>query len=128
MSYKLFFIKKAKKEWDKLNSSIKEQFKKKLKERLQNPIVPADKLSGYENIYKIKLRSSGYRLAYEVRADKVIIVILAVGKRENSAVYKSLQKRLDYKDEIWFLFLRLSFLNILLTTKERLDIIAIILF
>ncbi len=100
MSYKLFFIKKAKKEWDKLNSSIKEQFKKKLKERLQNPIVPADKLSGYENIYKIKLRSSGYRLAYEVRADKVIIVILAVGKRENSAVYKSLQKRLDYKDEI----------------------------
>ncbi len=90
MSYKLFFIKKAKKEWDKLNSSIKEQFKKKLKERLQNPIVPADKLSGYENVYKIKLRSSGYRLAYEVRADKVIIVILAVGKREKSAVYKSL--------------------------------------
>ena len=96
MSYKLYFIKKSKKEWDRLNSTVREQFKKKLKKRLEEPIVPSDKLSGYENIYKIKLRSSGFRLAYEVREDKVIVVVLAIGKRENSEVYKTLNSRLDY--------------------------------
>jgi len=99
MSYRLHFIKKSKKEWDKLNSTVREQFKKKLKERLNSPIVPNDKLSGYENVYKIKLRSSGFRLAYEVVEDKIIVVVLAVGKRENSEVYKSLDGRLDYEDE-----------------------------
>jgi mRNA interferase RelE/StbE len=96
MSYKLHFIKKSKKEWDKLNSTIKEQFKKKLAKRLVEPIVPSDKLSGYENVYKIKLKSSGYRLAYEVKEDKIIIVVLAIGKRENNDIYNSLKKRLDY--------------------------------
>ena len=96
MSYKLYFIKKSKKEWDRLNSTVREQFKKKLKKRLEEPIVPSDKLSGYENVYKIKLRSSGFRLAYEVREDKVIVVILAIGKRENNEVYKTLNSRLDY--------------------------------
>jgi mRNA interferase RelE/StbE len=96
MSYKLHFIKKSKKEWDRLNSTIKEQFKKKLAKRLVEPIVAGDKPSGYENVYKIKLRSSGYRLAYEVREDKIIIVVLAIGKRENNDIYDSLKKRLDY--------------------------------
>ena len=99
MSYKLHFIKKSKKEWDKLNSTIKEQFKKKLAKCLVEPVVANDKLSGYENVYKIKLRSSGFRLAYEVRDDKIIVVVLAVGKRENNDVYDSLKSRIDYEDE-----------------------------
>ena len=99
MSYKLHFIKKSKKEWDKLNSTIKEQFKKKLAKRLVDPVVPNDKLSGYENVYKIKLRSSGFRLAYEVRDDKIIIVVLAVEKRENNDVYDALKSRIEYEEE-----------------------------
>ena len=67
MNYSLEFKPKALKEWNKLNSTIKSQFKKKLEERLANPKVPKDKLSGYENVYKIKLRNLGYRLAYEVK-------------------------------------------------------------
>jgi mRNA interferase RelE/StbE len=55
MSYKLLFHKKALKEWNKIDSKIKEQFKKKLKERLANPKIPKDKLSGFENVYKIKI-------------------------------------------------------------------------
>lgn len=99
MNYKLHFIKKSKKEWDKLNSTIKEQFKKKLEKRLEDPIVLSDKLSAYDNVYKIKLRSSGFRLAYEVKEDKIIIVVLAVGKRENNDIYNALSGRLDYKDD-----------------------------
>ena len=63
------------------------------------PIVLNDKLSGYDNIYKIKLRSSGFRLAYEVREDNIIIVVLAVEKIENNDVYDALKSRIDYEDE-----------------------------
>ncbi len=82
MSYKLTFHPKALKEWRKLDSAIAKQFKKKLEERLENPRVPKDKLSGFENVYKIKLRSSGFRLAYEVKEDEIVIFVLAVGKRD----------------------------------------------
>lgn len=95
MSYNLEFKPKALKEWGKLNSIIQEQFKKKLKESLQNPKVPKDKLSGFENVYKIKLRSIGYRLAYEVKDQEVVVLVLSVGKRENNKVYDNLKDRLQ---------------------------------
>lgn len=93
MSYSLKFHEKALKEYNKLDLSIKEQFKKKIKERLENPKVLKDKLSGYDNIYKIKLRSSGFRLAYEVRDEEVVVIVLAVGKREDNKIYEMLKKR-----------------------------------
>ena len=61
---------KALKEWKKLDHSIKLQFHKKLQERLVTPRVLHSKLSGFQNVYKIKLRSSGFRLAYEVIDEK----------------------------------------------------------
>jgi mRNA interferase RelE/StbE len=95
MSYSLEFHPKALKEWHKLNSTIKEQFKKKLAERLENPKVEADKLSGYDNLYKIKLRSLGYRLAYQVKDDIIVVYVLSVGKREKNKIYNNLENRLD---------------------------------
>ncbi len=94
MSYSLEFKPKALKEWKKLDHSIKLQFHKKLKERLVTPRVPHSKLSGFPNVYKIKLRNSGFRLAYEVIDDKVIVMVLTVGKRENNAVYEEIKNRL----------------------------------
>ena len=93
MSYFLDFHPKALKEWKNLNQSLKIQFHKKLKERLENPRVPKDKLSGYENVYKIKLRTVGYRLAYEVKDEEIIVLVLSVGKRENDKIYKILKDR-----------------------------------
>ncbi len=95
MSYELKFMPQALKEYRKLDSGIKEQFKKKLSQRLQNPKVPKDKLSGYENIYKIKLKKLGYRLAYEVKESEITVLVLAVGKREKSEIYKTLFQRTD---------------------------------
>ena len=95
MSYELEFMPKALKEWQKLDSSIKEQFKKKLAQRLENPKAPKDRLSGFENVYKIKLKSLGYRLAYEVVDERLVVLVLVVGKRENNAVYDALAKRLN---------------------------------
>ena len=89
MSYELNFHPDALAEWKKLDGSIRELFKKKLAERLHNPRVPASRLSGNKDRYKIKLRDAGYRLVYEVRDKVLVIVVVAVGKRERNMVYKA---------------------------------------
>jgi len=91
--YKLKFIPTALKEWEKLDSFIKSQFKKKLKERLQEPHIKASRLSGFENHYKIKLRASGFRLVYEVIDQEICVMVIAVGKRDKSEVYRQAQQR-----------------------------------
>ena len=93
MSYDLGFLDEALKEWRKLDGSTREQFKAKLTERLKKPRVPSAKLSGHADRYKIKLRSVGYRLVYEVRDSQLIVIVVAVGKRERNAVYKMAAKR-----------------------------------
>lgn len=93
MTYKLEFDKRALKEWQKLAPPIRNQFKKKLAERLENPFVPSAQLSGKYNRYKIKLRSLGYRLVYEVVDEKIVLLVIAVGKREGNAVYFSSNER-----------------------------------
>lgn len=93
MTYKLQFIPAALKEWEKLGAPIKTQFKKKLAERLENPRMTADKLSGYDSVYKIKLRSAGYRLVYEVVDDQWLVYVLAVGRRDKNKVYDALKQR-----------------------------------
>ena len=93
MTCKLRFLPAALKEWEKLGATVRSQLKKKLAERLENPRVQADKLRGYESVYKIKLRSAGYRLAYEVVDDELVVYVIAVGKRENSKVYSTLKDR-----------------------------------
>ncbi|MBU3059540.1 type II toxin-antitoxin system RelE family toxin [Pseudomonas indica] len=92
--YTLEFNAQALKEWGKLGNTIQLQFAKKLKERLQNPRVEADKLRDIPNCYKIKLRSIGYRLVYEVVDSRLVVTVIAVGKREQSKVYSSASKRL----------------------------------
>lgn len=92
--YSLEFNTQAKKEWSKLGKTIQLQFAKKLKERLETPRVEADKLRDMPNCYKIKLRSIGYRLVYEVVDSRLIITVIAVGKRERGKVYSSVSSRI----------------------------------
>lgn len=93
MTYRLKFLPSAKKEWDKLDNSIKVQFKNKLKKCLENPHIPANKLRDFDSAYKIKLRSAGYRLVYEVDDQDIIVFVIAVGKRENNSAYNKAKNR-----------------------------------
>jgi mRNA interferase RelE/StbE len=94
MTFRLLFKQDAETEWKKLHATIRGQFKKKLKKRLVSPRVEADRLNGMKDCYKIKLRSAGYRLVYEVRDQELVVSIVAVGKRERNAVYKIAIKRI----------------------------------
>lgn len=93
--YILEFNAQALKEWGKLDSTIRMQFAKKLKERLDRPRVEADRLRELPNCYKIKLRSIGYRLVYEVIDNHLVVTVIAVGKRERGKVYGSASNRLS---------------------------------
>ena len=93
--YRLKFVPPALKEWDALDGSVKEVLRSQLRKRLDNPHVPGGRLhGGLANCYKIKLRKQGYRLVYTVEDDALIVLVLAVDKREDLAAYKSAIKRL----------------------------------
>ncbi len=93
MTYRLKFLPSALKEWKKLAPPIQKQFKNKLHERVVNPRIPGSKLRGFKNVYKIKLRTSGYRLVYEVCDEEVTVFVIAIGKRDRSMVYRKAKER-----------------------------------
>lgn len=93
MSFELRFKPQALEEWRRLDGSVREPLKKKLAERLIQPRIPSAKLSGHPDRYKIKLRNSGYRLVYEVRDAEVVVLVVAVGRRDAEAVYRAASRR-----------------------------------
>lgn len=93
MTYGLAFLDEALKEWRKLDSVTRDQFKSKFAERLLNPKIPSARLHGAKERYKIKLRNAGFRLVYEVRDRELLVLVVAVGKRERNAVYKIAERR-----------------------------------
>ena len=93
MTYRLRFHELALTEWNKLDGSIKSQFKKKLAERLEQPRVKSSALSEMKDCYKIKLRQLGYRIVYRVDDDIVLVTVIAAGKRDKEKVYQEAEKR-----------------------------------
>ena len=94
MSYRLRFHKLALEEWRKLDNTLREQFRKKLAERLENPHVPSAALSGMTGCYKIKLQKAGYRPVYRVDDDIVFVTVIAVGRRDKLKAYRTAQGRI----------------------------------
>ena len=95
MTYRLKFVPEALAEWNALDGSVKEVFKKLLKKRLQQPRTAGSALHGdLRDCYKIKLLKQGYRLVYQVEDDVLVVLVLAVAKREDMAVYRAAVQRI----------------------------------
>jgi len=93
--YKLKFLPEALKEWHQLDGSIKLILRKAIKKRLVQPKVPGSELHGdLKDCYKIKLLKHGYRLVYTIEEQVLVVLVLAVDKRENSIAYQSALNRL----------------------------------
>ena len=89
--YRLKFLPEALAEWNALDGSVKEVLKK----RLDQPRLPGAELRGdLRDCYKIKLLKQGYRLVYQVEDDVLVVLVLAVAKREDMAVYRAAVDRL----------------------------------
>jgi len=93
--YRLKFLPAALDEWQVLDGSVKEVLRKLLKKRLVQPRVPGAELRGpLRNCYKIKLLKQGYRLVYQIEDDVLVVLVLAIAKREDAAVYRLAVERL----------------------------------
>ena len=66
MTYSLEFLPSARKEWEKLGATLRQQFKKNLAELHLHPRDAADALRGITHHNKINLRAAGYRLVNRV--------------------------------------------------------------
>lgn len=94
--YRLKFVPDALKEWQALDGSIKEPLRKALKKRLEQPHMPGAELHG-DLHGKIKLRKQGYRLVYQVEDDILVVLVLAIDRREDLAAYHVAMLRLQDK-------------------------------
>jgi mRNA interferase RelE/StbE len=100
-SLALRFDERALAEWRKLDGQIRREFKKKLAKLVAGEEAPSPRTSisglgpGY---YKIKQRASGYRLVYRYEEKELVILVIAIGKRNRSAVY-DIARRRTVKDE-----------------------------
>lgn len=93
--YRLQFVPSSLADWKTLDESVKETFRKLIKKRLENPYVPGSELHGALNgCYKIKLRKLGFRLVYMIEDDALIVMVLAVDRRQDNVVYQSAMERL----------------------------------
>lgn len=99
--YGFEFHPKAKEELEKLNHSIQILFTKKLKQILNTPEIGIKlgnknnlKLKGFKKAY---FNNKKHRIVYEMIKTKVIIYIIAVGKREEMDVYKKANNRINKK-------------------------------
>lgn len=89
------FLPEALREFREFDGSVRTVLKKLLAKRLDKPHVPGGELHGdLANCYKIKLLKQGVRLVYQVEDGRLIVLVLAVDKREDSAAYKSAMSRL----------------------------------
>ena len=85
--YEVAFRPRAAKAFQRLDPALQRQLARKLNERRRNPRVPADAVREIPNGYKIKLRSSGFRLIYIIRDAQLVILVLSIGKREREEAY-----------------------------------------
>lgn len=95
-SYRLEFLESALREWSALDGSVRVLFKKLLARRLEEPHVPGSELHGsLSGCYRIKLRAQGYRLVYQVRDDVLVVLVIAIDRRDKDRVYQAALKRIE---------------------------------
>jgi len=86
--FELRFGRHAARQWRRLDIDIRKQFARKLDKLLDNPHVPAARMRGYSDAYRVKLRKAGFRLVYRVFDDRIVVLVVAVGKRDKDRVYE----------------------------------------
>jgi mRNA interferase RelE/StbE len=95
MIYSIEILPSAQREWKKLDPEIKRQAVRKLESLVAEPRVPSAKLAGMPDCYKIKLRSKGFRIVYQLIDRRLVILAIAAAKRDarKKDVYDAAMRR-----------------------------------
>jgi len=99
MSYKIFFIPEAQKDYDSLDGSIKKAVNKKIDNLAENPLLGLP-LGNKDNtnltgFYKIYVAKKAVRIVYRLLPDQKVevIEIWGIGKRDKMKIYKVIAER-----------------------------------
>ncbi|MCK5566958.1 MAG: type II toxin-antitoxin system RelE/ParE family toxin [Actinomycetia bacterium] len=91
MRFTVLLIQEAKKDFEKLDGSIKKQILKKLILLETNPFLgkPLGNRAGMDLIgyYKLYVYKRKIRIIYEIQDEALIIRVISIGKREDFTVY-----------------------------------------
>lgn len=91
MRYRVVYSRQAARSLKKLDPSVRTKIAEGILERAKFPHVLPDKLRGdLKGLYKIKFRSLGLRVIYQVKDFEIEVHVIAIGKRDRGEVYKSL--------------------------------------
>ena len=105
MSWKVEYLPEAEKDLKGLDGSQRNLVLKAIKKVQQNPL-PVDE-NGYgkplgnhssTGLMKIKLRSAGLRIVYQLRRTETSMMIIVIGVRADEEVYELAQKRVRKHD------------------------------
>ncbi len=98
MAYKVEFLPEAAREFEALDGSLKRVVAKQIDKLAERPELgePLGKrmgidLTGYRKTYFGK---KGYRIVYEILRDRLVVLIIGIGKRERAEIYQEVARRL----------------------------------
>lgn len=105
MNWKLEYLPEAEKDLKNLDGSQRILVLKAIKKVQQNPL-PVDEqgygkpLGNHNNsdlagLLKIKLRSAGLRVVYQLRRTETSMIVIVIGVRADEEVYELAKKRAD---------------------------------
>jgi mRNA interferase RelE/StbE len=102
MAYKVEFLPEAAREFEALDGSLKKIAAKQIDKLTERPELgePLGKrmgidLTGYRKIYFGK---KSYRIVYELQRQRLVVLIIGIGKREREEIYKEVAQRLKRAD------------------------------
>ncbi len=102
MAYRVEFLREAAREFEALDGSLKKVAAKQIDKLAERPELgePLGKrlgidLTGYRKIYFGK---RGYRIVYEIQQQRLVILIIGIGRRERAEIYREVAQRLKRSD------------------------------
>ena len=98
MAYKVEYLPDAAQEFEALDGSLKKIAAKQIDKLAERPELgePLGKrmgidLTGYRKMYFGK---KAYRIIYEIQRQRLVILIIGIGKRERAEIYREVAQRL----------------------------------
>ncbi len=104
MSWKIEYIREAKKDLQKLDAYNRKLILKAIEKTAERPLPPPDGIgktlgnhtsSNLSGFFKIKLRDLGYRVVYQLIREKVRMRVIIISVRADEEVYREAERRIN---------------------------------
>jgi mRNA interferase RelE/StbE len=103
MVYSVAFLREAAREFEALDGSLKKIAARQIDRLAERPEIGEPlghrlglDLTGYRKLYFGK---KSYRIVYEIQGQRLVVLIIGIGKRERAEIYQEVARRLRTRDQ-----------------------------